>query len=147
MPDQETQMKSTTQAAEPTEKRHYRGPLPPWSAKVDLATWLEMPSEERAGHIRRDQEREREHYLSCGFSEAKIEHQTARTIAYWDHFASLLAMGSQERAEHFRTHAGQYVSEGLSEAERARRTEGLIQSWDAVAATRDRRSASGEQAP
>jgi hypothetical protein len=114
---------------------NHRGPLPPWPAKVDLVTWLEMSSQERAEHLRRHAEKE-------GGSVADTE----RVIRHWDHWAGLLKMDSRERAEQIRRDMEQAWAGHSDEIER--QTERWTTYWEEVAEAAKRRpAAAGEQAP
>jgi hypothetical protein len=128
------------------EKGHHRGPLPPWPADCGLLEWLEMSSERRAEHFKRHADSERPYHDD----EAKLERDTARMIAYWDHLAGLVAMDKTARAEQIRrdveatwSDLRRVSGEKAAEAEMARQTKRAIAFWNQVAADSMLRRAGG----
>jgi hypothetical protein len=111
---------------------HRLGPLPPWPAKVDLVEWLLMSSRERAAHLRRAAAED----VAGMTSEASTE----RMVRRWDHWASLLGMDSQQRAEQVRSEMAKACAEmrKLSAEDIAdeveRQTQRWTRFWDEVAA-------------
>jgi hypothetical protein len=116
------------QGDDPAQERLHRGPLPPYPADVDLVTWLEMSSQERADHIRRHGEKE-------GHSQADVE----RMIRFWDHNAALLAMEPDKRAAQVR-HDMEKAWAGFGD-EIERQTTRAIAYWDQTAAAAKERRA------
>jgi hypothetical protein len=133
-------------------KYYWRGPLPPYPAKVELADWLLMSSQERHQLLRRHSEAD---VSVMEYTEADLARMTDRSTAFWDHYAGLLGMDAEQRAEEIRRDIERACADmrKLSVQERADEVERQVQRWTpfwdkvAAAAAERRQKAAGEKAP
>jgi hypothetical protein len=131
-------------------KYYWRGPLPPYPAKVDLVAWLLMRSEERRQRLRRHWEAD---VPIMEYTEADVARMTDNGADFWDHWAGLLDMDAEQRAEEVRADIERACADmrKLSVEERADEVERQVQRWapfwDKVAAEAANRSqgAAGEK--
>jgi hypothetical protein len=119
-----TERRTPMQANEP--KYYWRGPLPPYPAKVDLVAWLLMSSQERRQHLHCEAD-----VPIMGHTEADVARMTDGAAAYWDHWAGLLDMDAKQRAGEVGSDIERACADmrTLSVEERAEEVEHQTQRW------------------